>query len=419
MAGACVKIEKFAFRDGGLGSDDAGDGSGSDSGAFAQMVGDHIEVAIPGFYRMVFAAGGYHFPSELHIGNAQVFGSVPATCSTEHGVGVGYVPAAIFNSTDTSGLTRQTATIKIDLPGPGVARVTLDWSGTFSHASPCVAATPSGRSVFTFFPDGRIQRMDAASIDIDASASDCQCPSDGDTSWLINTFYSFKEEYVSQLVGIPSLPSGDGMNQLVTGDTVCINPPAQDFQIAAAWRAGLTPRHVRRLNASSSYALIADMEKPGMTSGVGLIGDTSTTLVIGTSTDCSAMQARAAPFANDVQIDLALDGGAVIAGGFGLGQDGLYGGETSQGGGFGYEPMGNSIKISPRAPSTTVPPFGIWLDLHTRPNIQSVTQMPANIPARYTVQEFLDSQNLPTGRFVFFFPDGLATGNSGDREARP
>jgi hypothetical protein len=420
--GACIKIEKFSFRDGGaLGSDDANDGgSGSGTGAEAKVVGsdNHVEVTLGSLYRMVFSADGYHFPSELHGGNAQGFGTTPETCATEQGVGVGYVPAGLFSSIETSGLTKQPSTIKVDLEGPGIARVSLDWAAAFSKGGSCVGA-PSGRSVFTFFPDGRIQRMDAARMSGSPAADFCRCADLSDAVWDIETFYSFKQAFVSQIVGITALPSGDGVNEYISEPTVCINPPAGDFQIGIAWRAHAV-RRVRNIGSSASYAFIADMALPGATTAPGLVGDTSTTLVIGTSTDCTAVRARAAPFADDIQIDIALGGAEPIVGGFGLGQDGLYGGEHSQSGGVGgYEPAGSPIKITPRAPSTTVPPFGIWLDLRTRRNVTSVTRMPGNVPAVYTQQELPDAQNLPSGQFVFWIPDGLGAGESIIIEASP
>jgi hypothetical protein len=45
--------------------------------------------------------------------------------------------------------------------------------------------------------------------------------------------------------------------------------------------------------------------------------------------------------------------------------------------------------------------------------------MPGNVPAVYTQQELPDAQNLPSGQFVFWIPDGLGAGESIIIEASP
>lgn len=400
VSGGCVKVEKFTYLDGGR-------SAGSDASELvagevrATMVDGHVVVELKDVYTMTFANAGIRMPEQLVIGTTPVFSDVPAAnCISEYGVGVSYTPASVITTGLNAGLATMSSTINIDLSG-GVARVSLDWGGSF--AGTC-SGTPYGRSIFTFFPDGRITRMDGASIDTSVPINGCQsCLVD--PTWTIDTFYGFLQSVVTGLQGVAH-PVGDGDNTNAGANTVCFSGPGDAFQVGLGWR--FSPNRRLRQISAESLAFIGDMAILGTTTGTGIIGEERTTMLIDSGSTCAAVRNRVSSFIDDVQIDLTPG----TQGGVGLSNDGVYGGETPQNTNGGLLVTASSTVIA-RTGGGAIPPFGIWLDLQNFPTIAGV-HLTDGGAITHTIQQFGG-----TSEYMLWFPDGLVAGQQIMIEAQP
>ena len=412
---SCVKVEKFSFRDAGGTAGDAPDsGMTFGSGAQARIESGRVVVDLPGLYTFEFSDSGYRFPETLKIGSQQVFAPKRTQCGYEHGVGVSYYPGAMFSSVDDNALNAMDRLINIDLPGPGVAKVGLNWKGMFTGCT----GTPYGRSTFTFFPDGRIQRMDAANLDMPLTATDCDCTTE--THWELATYYTFDEAIVNGLSGVTMRPAMGASEP--AEETICFSGDADAFQLAIGWRAQVGKR-IRRIT-STSLAAIGDMLPGGtmttLPAGTATmpIGDTSTTMLIATGTDCASLRNRALPFTDDLQLVITHHGATIDP--IGLGQDGVYGGEHSQNFGERGFYVGGISPVKLKA-GTTLGGFAARLDFQDMPAIQTVTRNPPALDPQnwYTKQAVLDTEGNPTGEYVLWFPDGLGGTDEIIIEAQP
>ena len=128
-------------------------------------------------------AAGARLPDLIEIGGTDVLGH-DAACEGEDGVGLAIYPAATI-SAQLPGA--DTSSIDV-LPGAAFTQVIVMWTASFN----CPAGTPvnaSGFTGFSFYPDGRVVRIDNISpADTDLTdPSPCGCSSAGDfyvTSYL-------------------------------------------------------------------------------------------------------------------------------------------------------------------------------------------------------------------------------------------
>lgn len=406
-AWSCVKVEKFQFRDGGdeLGSD--GDGSnGSAAGdPVAKDDAGHIYVE-SALYRLDFSDGGYRYPDRFRIRGTDVLGPAPPTisCGTEHGAGVTYHPIATVSSVDSTHLMAGSRTLTIEVPGPGVARVGLNWTATFNEAS-CTSQVATGRSTFTFFPDGRIQRLDHLRLsNTVADASTCGCTTG--SYWEVASYWTF----LASAFTAASVEGVNGGVPAVIGDsngtmeTACFTGTGMSgaYQVAMTWRAEEGSR-MRKVDGTT-FAFIGDTMSGGTVADLAnLDGDVSTVMMIDDDSNCTALRARALPQSQGPELHITWPGGGEFNGS--QGQDGIYGGETSQQASSAPHINASPITITPLLTAVPVPPFALWLEMAELPTITSVSRT-------HTVQA------LGNGNYLFWFPDGLTGGETITIEAQ-
>ena len=410
VVAACVKIPEFKGGDGGTDSprDDApSDGSTMGiAGASAMIDGSGgVLVKLPGVYEMRFSSLGYGFPYNWAIGpdGAQthvLYAPADQSCVLERDMGVSFFPAHVLASVPTNGASAGTGDLNIDIAGPSIAKVRTNWSATLSCGSQVV-----GSSTFTFFPDGRISRMDFGRMPSATAANSCDCA--GDADWRVYGYTVFKRDVTNGVQGV-AYPASTNMAGAAMTGTQCIESNSNKFRIGVAW---LNTQGTRiRAPDDNSFAIAGDLTPSAQTIGgsgnpVGHLGDTTTTMFVSLTDSCTAVKARVQPFTGlDPQLDVAVPGETVP---MGMSQDGLFGGETAFSNGLGGRAV-SGVPVTIRPKSVNIPPFGLWLDLGlaARQTDPILDRMPVQAAPWYTVQ-----RPTPT-QYLFWFPDGLAVGET-------
>lgn len=404
---ACVKVNEFSYKDAAsLGDDGGGDSSDAyvpPEGAVAYVEGDHIVATVPDLYKMHFSNLGYKFPYQLEVNGAQALGGGGSTCRDERGVGVNYDPLTVFSGAPALG-TIGLNDIKITVAGPPVAKVQLDWS---ESTTACSSSQPSGRSTFTFFPDGRITRMDVVRIVGTPSAAGCECAGAASTQWKLWSYTALNPNLVSTIV-----PSGkpSGSNPTIpTAVPVCANGNGDAFHIAFGWYAGGSERELEYVdaNAIAFKGSLANVTA-GNPIGPGDVGDMISNMWIGTSDTCATLLTKIGPYNGNLAMDVITEGGP--SSGIGFAQDGTYGGETSGDDDPGTATLGNLFDVTPS--TSAIPAFALWLDFGPDAgNTYLVTDGSSVLPtSAYREQHVIDGNGdelHPTER-IFWFPNGLA-----------
>ena len=402
LAAACVKIPEFQTRDGGeLGDSqgDSGDGSVTTGGGVKVVpVGTAATATLPGLYEMKFSTEGYHFPYNWGIGASapltQVLYSPGPTCTLERDFGVAYLPAHVLTSVMTGGaVTSPVSELTIEVPGPGVAKVRLEWAAPLQCGT-----TPNGHTTFSFFPDGRIARMDVARMSAAMAANNCDCLADND--WRVYGYTAFNGGVLSGVQGVTT-PNPSNEVGVTVGGVACVESNASTFRIGVGYKnvAGTLAR--LRAPDTNSFALIGDIRASAQTIGGGgnngLLGDTTTTFLVSLTASCTALRTQVMPYTQDPQI--TIDNGSGPQG-MGMGQDGIYGGETA------FQPAGRDtggsmVTIQPSNAPT--PPFALWLEfgVYAKQTPPIVTKSSNPTGSWYTVQRPTSSQ------YLFWFPDGM------------
>jgi hypothetical protein len=397
LAAACVKIPEFQARDGSLGD---GQGNGDDqmltpNAVTVMMNGEGATATLPGLYELEFSADAYHFPFNWGIGPANpltqvLYSPSDTACTLERDFGVAYLPAHVLASVPTGGASAGSGTLTIIVPGPGVAKVRLDWS-----ASLMCGAMPNGWTTFSLFPDGRISRMDIARMPAAANGNDCDCA--GDNDWRVYGYAAFSRGVIADVQGMAYPSPADPVGTAVT-NIACIEGNNNAFRIGVGWKN--TRGNRLRSPDGMSFALLGDLVTSMQTIGGGadngLFGDSTTTYWPSLTASCTALRNQVMPFTQDPQLDFDDGNGA-----FGMGQDGIFGGETAFGQ-PGRNTGGSTVTVRPLS---AIPPFALWLEFgvfaHDTPPILSKTPSTPTMPW-YTVQR-------PTAtQYLFWFPDGLA-----------
>jgi hypothetical protein len=110
-------------------------------------------------------------------------------CPSESGIGIGVYPAlnavapALGGADGTGGLT-------VELAGPTVARIAVDWTASY----PCMASQQQahGTSKFTIFPNGRIVRNDTAKpTETSLTVDNNECGCGGPSNFYFTSFWMF------------------------------------------------------------------------------------------------------------------------------------------------------------------------------------------------------------------------------------
>jgi hypothetical protein len=122
-------------------------------------------------FSFLFSTTGAMLPSALYANGENYLGTSTA-CADDSGIGFTIAPAL----TVAGGSPASTSTVTVIDPGPGVAKVRVEFNSAYS----CPAATAiSGTSDFTFFPSGRIVREDSVTptTQVLAPSATCGCAS--------------------------------------------------------------------------------------------------------------------------------------------------------------------------------------------------------------------------------------------------
>lgn len=140
-------------------------------------------------FTLTFSDRSPRMPDSLVLDGVNRIAS--GTCPTEAGVGIGLYPALNVSAPGLGG-DDATGSLVVELAGPTVARVTVNWATSFE----CNLAQQQGHgsSTFTVFPNGRIVRHDLATPSTTALAADlnpCGCASD--TNFFFTSYWSFSK----------------------------------------------------------------------------------------------------------------------------------------------------------------------------------------------------------------------------------
>jgi hypothetical protein len=389
LAVACVKVPAFEQRDGGGSGDAQADGQG-DSGIPAPLVdvrmdGPNARATLRD-YEMVFSSDGAKFPHLLNLGpgpSMQYIMGGSEGCADEQGMGIALYPATRIN-----GVQGTAGTMSIPLQGPYVGQLRLAWSTSFACPGSSTGGL-TGRTTFSFFPNGRLTRFDV--VDNASARNAADCTPCGQTS--ANFFLT---SYTTLIVDGDAFFSDGSSGELDTyGEEV--NPQSsacitqRGHSIAFAWANGATRMRTAAApptSQSRTIAFISDMHTgtslPAMewrrTAQMGISKET-----------CGVLEPRITPFADDDH-QLSINGnpiGAALA-------DGIYG---SEGQTAGYE-ITFPVTLTPH---TTILPnipagFAVWL-YHAQPLPATLTPVHSRNPAG----EWYYEQRVNQNSVVYWF----------------
>lgn len=398
--GACVKVPEFERRDGG--GSNARDDAPADvlvvpSGVSATTVGTSVVLANEPLVRLTFSPAGFHFPSSLLVGGRELIVTPTTACADERAAGIALYPALRIDGATPA--SAGSGSVQVDLAGPGVAKVALDWTASF----PCggSTATANGRTTFTMFGDGRINRSDVVRLANQPVANDCDCG--GNDDWYLTSYFTFARDEITNVVG--ATPASGSGTALTT--TACAS--GNGFQMGMAWRTGRATR-VRLPQGAVSGGTIAwveDFETPAQTLAANFEGAAQTTWWPSPTANCTELRTRVEPYQANSGAPLPtlrIDGGAGVQS-YGVALDGIFGGETAQSiaGGLGF---GNTVTLTT---NVALAGFALWLDIGAGSEIASVHKAPTEPTTTwYSVQT---PPSKPTHR-VLWFPDGLSTSDT-------
>jgi hypothetical protein len=314
-----VKIPEFQPRSDGAVADAVADAASVAMGVSATSTPGGIVLANEPLIRMTFSPDGFHFPSSLQIANNELMTTPAVACADERAAGIALYPAIRIDSATppSAGLGE----IHIDLAGPGVAKVSLDW--TASYACGGSTGQANGRTTFTMFGDGRVNRSDHVIIPNQPVSTSCDCG--GDDNWYISSYFNFARDQITNLLGAtPTMGTGTQ----VTGTACAVG---NGFQLGMGWRTGHSTR-VRLPQGDSpggTISFIENLTSPGATDTLPdmFSAASQTTWFAATSSTCTDVRAQVAPYqANSAQPLPTL---TIGSSNYGVALDGIFGGETA------------------------------------------------------------------------------------------
>lgn len=165
-------------------------------------------------YQMVFHGGEQaevHMPESLTIAGSETLATGPIENRLERLIGFGFYPALIATA-DTNGTVLE-ADITTNDDGPFVAQISTTFKISYICDAPINTHQFSATSVFTFFPNGRINRFDTAvqavaDGDSLTNSPGATCPPAPDTfnpGLVLTSFWTFPESGNTVTAG----PTGD------------------------------------------------------------------------------------------------------------------------------------------------------------------------------------------------------------------
>jgi hypothetical protein len=344
----------------------------------------------------------YHYPYAMTVGTTAVFGGGSTSCQGEFGMGIGLYPATKI--TGHQGMNVEQDDLAIQFEGPPVAKVVLDWATQF----PCGGGVGnvSGRSWFTFFPDGRINRGDQVTLPSQLDAAICTCGASG--NWFITSFLTANRDVVETVFGA-TLPTSETAAGNPAQPTACFNGFNNRFQFALGWRTGRSVRvRTPTITANPTISFVYDLIDGGTTSmyGPGTI-EGQTTWWVSTTSNCASLRNLVEPYADNSPQSLptlTVRPGNAIAVPMGVALDGIFGGENGAGS-MGYNSSDPVIRLTTATPLRG---FAFWLALDSTEEIESVTKGPAMPAGTWYAQQ----KRVGNNHRLFWFPDGLEPGET-------
>ena len=158
-------------------------------------------------FSMQFASGGARMPQTLSINGMNRLAE--SRCPNQGGIGIAVYPAVVAAAPSLGGDTTASSTLTVDMAGPAVARVKVDWTAPFECNLSQRQA--KGTSTFTIFPSGRIVRHDVTTPATGALSVDtnpCGCSSE--SNFYLTTYWTFMSAQNVNANGAPFTDGGVG-----------------------------------------------------------------------------------------------------------------------------------------------------------------------------------------------------------------
>ncbi|MCX5745435.1 MAG: hypothetical protein NT062_23405 [Proteobacteria bacterium] len=186
----CVNIPPFQNRDAGIDLDACGSG-----GPLRHIDEGGLQVICGPNYAMRFSAVGAHYPTSWLVNGHELISSGDGTaCVDEQGMGIGLYPAGLLNGD----LMPLQPAPTYEMAGVAVIKLALSWIISFSSIGDFV-----GRSTFTFYPDGRINRADYITTSTSTTNASSTC---GANPWRITSFQVLPRDAVT-FQNDPNIPN--------------------------------------------------------------------------------------------------------------------------------------------------------------------------------------------------------------------
>ena len=357
------------------------------SGMGARVFGPH--------YRMRFNVDAdamgeppeIRMPDSLTIEGVEVLENEQANCAHEDLVGLAQFPGPpISAQSKLAGVTSSTATI--DLPGPAVARVTVQ----FDAALDCMAGTSqrTGSSQFTFFPDGKIVRLDRFVGAAGALTQPCACNLTS-AAFIHTSFWTFER------ADFPSpLTRNNGPDIAVTAGSInnferaCIRGPRR--QLAVAYPDTMT--RISIPPAGENFAFVYQFPNVPAGDPFDFVAASALFVSNSMSDDCTQPMERAERFRDPRT--LLVDGQGKRE----FSDTGVYSDTATTG-----VPVIAANGVTLAAAGDPLPfGFAVWLDFDLDVAGLALTRTPALAEPWFTVQQVAPDE------WMIFFTQGLAEG---------
>lgn len=346
-------------------------------------------------YQVLFSETGAKMPYQLVVGGSQLLGS-GRDCNDERLAGVGVYPMRVINALGGAGIG---GTVAVTMPGPVVAKVTVDWSADYACTG---SATMQDSTTYTFFPDGHIVRWDHLRQSSMVEHMNCQpCPGGGIAAGFFVTSFTT----LVAPVGNSDL-SGTAIDGLVTYgqqanmlSETCLTTLGQ--KVAFGWRN--TGSRIRVVNTDTvrTLAFVHDI-LGGTQVGPDFADEVTTHMIVATAANqvtCSDLRTRAAALA-------ARPGLTIQAQNLGPANDGIYGG-TDDSGETGYMTQVGDVTLTP---STSPIPsgFAVWIDFGAQANSNVTFSHTGGTPSG----DWVLQQRVSASEIIFYFRDALPFGQT-------
>jgi hypothetical protein len=394
---ACVKIPAFEGSDGG--SSDAPPGDALIDGApgeplvDVQMVGNGARATMRD-YEMLFSTDGARYPHLLNLNpgpQQQYIMGGSEGCADEQGMGIALYPVTRIN-----GVQGTTGTFSIPLHGPYVGQVRMDWSTSFACPGSSTGGL-TGRTTFSFFPNGRLMRYDVVENASARNAADCTPCGASSPNFFLSSYTTLIVDGGAFLSDGSQTALDSYGEQIMPGSSACITE--RGHSIAFSWALGQTRMRVAAAPPTSQARTISFIND--MYSDTSLpMGEWRRMTQMGISTEtCGVLEQRITPFSADDH-QLQLNGnpiGAALV-------DGIYGGDPQVNG----YPI--DFPLTLRAAPTVAPniPAGFAVWVYHAPLPTTLTPVHSrNPPGEWYYEQRVDQNSV-----VYWFNVSLEDGET-------